>query len=81
MLDGINFAKYYQKDSYNQTIFIGKNRNDKNILATLKRHSLLKMWNSKTLKIQRMFQNCFRILELQKFFIAYKWVIMYEEKL
>ncbi len=35
------------------------------------------MWNSKTLKIQRMFQNCFRILKIQKSFATYKWVIMY----
>ncbi len=24
-----------------------------------------------------MFQNCFKILEFQKFFTTYKWVIMY----
>jgi len=35
------------------------------------------MCNSKTLKIQRMFQNCFRISKLQKYFTTYKWVIMY----
>jgi len=35
------------------------------------------MLNLKTLKIQRMFQNCFKILELQKSFTIYKWVIMY----
>ncbi len=35
------------------------------------------MWNSKTLKIQTMFQNCFTILELQESFTTYKWVIMY----
>ncbi len=38
---------------------------------------LLKMWNFKTLKIQRMFQNCFKILKFQKSFTMYKWVIMY----
>ncbi len=45
---------------------------------------LLKMWNSKTLKIQRMFQNCFKISELQRSFTKYKWVILYmiyEDKL
>jgi hypothetical protein len=44
----------------------------------------LKMWNSKTLKIQIMFQNNFKILEFQESFTTYKWVIMYmmyEEKL
>jgi hypothetical protein len=35
------------------------------------------MWNFKTLKIQGMFQNCFKISKLQKFFTTYKWVIMY----
>ncbi len=35
------------------------------------------MWNSKILKIQRMFQNYFKILEIQKFFTTCKWVIMY----
>jgi hypothetical protein len=42
------------------------------------------MRNSKTLKIQKIFQNYFRILEFQKSFTTYKWVIMYmiyEEKL
>jgi hypothetical protein len=42
-----------------------------------------KMWNSKTLKIQEMFQNCFKISKLQESFTTYKWVIMYmmyEEK-
>jgi len=35
------------------------------------------MWNYETLKIQRMFQNCFKILKLQESFTMYKWVIMY----
>ncbi len=39
MLDGVNFAKDYQKDFYNPRIFIGKNIDDKNILATLEKHS------------------------------------------
>ncbi len=42
------------------------------------------MWNSKTLKIQKMFQKCFKISKLQKFFTTYKWVIihiMHEKKL
>ncbi len=30
------------------------------------------MWNSKTLKIQIMFQNYFRILKLQESFNTYK---------
>ncbi len=39
MLDGVNFAKDYQKDSYNKRIFIEKNVDDKSILATFKKHS------------------------------------------
>jgi len=42
------------------------------------------MWNSKTLKIQRMFQNCFKISKFQKSFTTYERVIiymMYEKKL
>jgi hypothetical protein len=31
----------------------------------------------KTLKIQKKFENCFKILELQKSFTIYKWVIIY----
>jgi hypothetical protein len=54
-----------------------KNVDEKNILATLKRIHIFRMWNSKTLKIQRMFQNCFRISKLQESFTTYKWVIMY----
>jgi hypothetical protein len=33
MSNGVNFAKDYQKDSYNKIIFIEKNVDDKNILA------------------------------------------------
>jgi len=39
MFDGVNFAKDYQKDSYNNNKFIEKNIDDKNILATLNKHS------------------------------------------
>jgi len=49
----------------------------KHINHTQKTLIHLKMWNSKTLKIQRMFQNCFKILEFQESFTTYKWVIMY----
>jgi len=35
--NGISFAKDYQKDSYNKRIFIEKNIDDKNILATVKK--------------------------------------------
>jgi hypothetical protein len=35
MSNGVNFAKDYQKDSYNKRIFIEKNIDDTNILATL----------------------------------------------
>jgi hypothetical protein len=33
------FAKDYQKNSYNKIIFIEKNIDDKNILATFRKHS------------------------------------------
>jgi hypothetical protein len=39
VLDGDKFAKEYKKDSYNKRIFIEKNMDDKNILATLKNNS------------------------------------------
>jgi hypothetical protein len=71
--DGVNFAKDYQKDSYNKWIFIEKNKKFNYHQSLI----LLKMWNSKVLKIQRMFQNYFRILEFQESFTTYKWVIMY----
>jgi hypothetical protein len=35
------------------------------------------MWNCKTLKIQRTFQNWCKILELQKSFVTHKWGKMY----
>jgi hypothetical protein len=35
---GVNFAKDYQKDSYNKRIFIEKNTYDQNILTTLKKY-------------------------------------------
>jgi hypothetical protein len=35
--NGVNFAKDYQKDSYNKRIFIEKNIDDKNILDSLKK--------------------------------------------
>jgi hypothetical protein len=37
--NGVKFVKDYQKDSYNKRIFIEKNIDDKNILATFKKHS------------------------------------------
>jgi hypothetical protein len=39
MSNGINFAKDYQKDSYNNNKIIEKNIDDKKILITLKKHS------------------------------------------
>jgi hypothetical protein len=39
MLDGINFAKDYQKDSYNKIMFFEKNIDNIKILGTLKKHS------------------------------------------
>jgi hypothetical protein len=35
------------------------------------------MWNCKTLKIQRTFQNWSRILEFQNYFATHKWGKMY----
>jgi IMP cyclohydrolase len=53
VLNGVNFAKDYEKDSYNNNKIIEKIIDDKNILTTLKKTFIfLKMWNSKTLKIQ-----------------------------
>ncbi len=46
---------------------------------TKKRTHTFKMWNSKTLKNQRMFQYFFKMfLELKKSLTTYKWVIMYK---
>jgi hypothetical protein len=39
MSSGVNFAKEYSKNSYNKIIFIEKNIDDKNILATFEKHS------------------------------------------
>ncbi len=47
-----------------------------NILVTLKKTLIFKM-NFKTLQVQKMFQNCFKISELEKSFIIYKFLIMY----
>jgi len=51
MLDGVNFAKDYQKDSYNIKKFIEKNIDDKNILATLKKHLYFQNLEFQNLKI------------------------------
>jgi hypothetical protein len=45
--EGVNFAKDYQKDSYNKIIFIEKNIDNKNIPVTFKKHIFLKCENSK----------------------------------
>jgi hypothetical protein len=48
------------------------------MIITHQQHSKnIQMWNFKTLKIQKMFQNCLTILKLQESFTTYKWVIMY----
>jgi hypothetical protein len=52
VLDGVNFAKDYQKKSYNKRIFIEKNIDDMNILGTLKKHSYLKKCG--ILKLQKL---------------------------
>jgi hypothetical protein len=39
VLNGVSFAKDYKKYSYNKIIFIEKNKDDENILATFKKHS------------------------------------------
>jgi hypothetical protein len=76
-LNGVKFAKDYQKDSYNKRI-IEKNIDDNNILATPEKTLIIfKMWNFKTLKIQRFFQNSFKISKLPESFTMYKWIIMY----
>jgi hypothetical protein len=36
--NGVNFVNDYKKDTYNKRIFIAKNIDDMNILATLKKH-------------------------------------------
>jgi hypothetical protein len=63
LLEGVNFAKDYQKDSYNKRSFNEK----KKMITTYEPHSetliIFKLWNSRTLKIQRMIQNCFKLLE------------------
>ncbi len=50
MLNEINFANDYQKDSYKTNKFIEKNIDDKNILVTLRKHSTLKNVEYKTFK-------------------------------
>jgi hypothetical protein len=46
----VNFAKDYQKDSYNKTHFMGKKLKDKDPLTTLKKHSYLKICGILTFK-------------------------------
>jgi hypothetical protein len=53
-----NFAKDYQKDSYNKRIFIEKNVDDKRILTTLKKHSYF--FKCGFLKLKK-FKECFKI--------------------
>jgi hypothetical protein len=64
--------------SYNKRIFIEKNIDDKNILATFKKHSYF--FKCEILKVF-IFKECFRIVSnFQSFkspLITYKWVIMY----
>jgi hypothetical protein len=45
MSDGIDFAKDYQKDSYNKQNFIEKIKMIKKISHTKKNLILFKMWN------------------------------------
>jgi len=45
--EGLNFAKDYEKYSYNKIIFTKKNIKNKNILGTF---ILLKMWKFENLK-------------------------------
>jgi hypothetical protein len=66
------------KRIHNNKKIIEKNIDDKkHINYNKKALILLKMWNSKTLKIQTRFQNCFKFSKLQQPFATYKWVIMY----
>jgi hypothetical protein len=39
----VNFAKDYQKDSYNKSNLMAKKLDDKDLLTTLKKHSYLKV--------------------------------------
>jgi hypothetical protein len=39
MLEGINFAKDYQKESYNKTKLMGILKKNKDLLTTFKNHS------------------------------------------
>ncbi len=76
--NGVNFAKDYEKDSYNKWIFIEKNINDKKHINHIQKTFIVfNMQNFKTLKIERMFQNCFKILEFQESFTTNEWVIIY----
>ncbi len=58
MLNGVNIAKDYQKDSYNQKNFIEKNIDDKNILVTLKKYSYF--FKCGILRLKK-FKECFKI--------------------
>jgi len=60
-VEGINFAKDYQKNSYNIKKLMGKNQKDKKLLTTFKNIHTLKYVEFKTLKIQSTFQNWSRI--------------------
>ncbi len=59
--NGVNFAKDYQKDSYNQRIFIEKNMDDKNTIATLKKHSYF--FNHGILRLKTL-KECFKIVSI-----------------
>ncbi len=71
ILEGVNFAKDYQKDSYNNKKIIEKTINNKNIVVynffnensfshTQKTLLILKIWNFETLKNKRLFHNCLK---------------------
>ncbi len=78
MLNGDNFAKDYKKDSYTKKNYHWKkDRWYEHVNHTEKTLILKKMWNSKILQVQWMFQHYFKISKLQKSFTMYKFVIMY----
>jgi hypothetical protein len=58
VLDGVNFAKDYEKDSYNKKNSLKKIVDDKNILTTLKKHSYF--FKCGILKLKK-FNECFKI--------------------
>jgi hypothetical protein len=66
--DVVNFAKDYQKDSYNFLKIIENFINDKNILATLKKHSYFLKCGILKLKILNNVSKLLQIFKVSKVF-------------